>query len=100
MNKKLADYIQSTTTLKNFMNEIINFAKAENAHVAYAIGKVAEKKSADTLVNLLAEIDEENYIISDQSKTAEQKEIAVPVIVTTLLRWFPAIGQDMKQFVN
>lgn len=99
MNQKLADYIKTTNETKNIMNQAIEYAEANKTHVAYAIGKVVEKQTVETLVKILTEIDEEEYILTDQSKTKEQREVAENTIINTLLKWFPAIGQDMKQFV-
>lgn len=100
MNQNLANHINQTEVTKRIIEESLAYAKENKTHVAYAVGKILSQQNLETLVKSLEETDNEEYLLTDASKEAEQKEIAEQVILNTLLIWLPRIGQDMKQFAE
>lgn len=98
MNQKLFNHIQTTASVKPFMDDVIDYARSNQVHIDYAISQVLESSSLEDLTAMLVESDNEAYIWSElDDRWAEN---ARRVLLDQIHKWFVAIGQDLKEFVD
>lgn len=96
MNKKLFDYIQTTSATKPFMDDVINRARSERVHVTFALGRALNTCGHQDLKKMLIECDCEEYIWPEMSE--EWATTARRVLLDKIQKWFVGIGQDMREF--